>query len=301
MLPGSVLYDYDVLLVRGLHDPTNSRLWEAAATLPNLTLVYDLDDDIWAYHPDTMTYRYWNDDRRLRAEQNIQLAHVVTTPTEALAGYLQQLNPNVAVLPNTVPRKLLQTLRPQRTHNKFVVGWQGAYQHLHDIELIMTPLFRFMLRHLDVELHLWGVDRFADLPTGLTNRVRCYGWTASVWGHYFNLDMDIGLAPLDMSDPFNESRSDIRAREYAALGIPCIASGGQTYGYTIKHGVTGLLAYDPTEWEEYLELLYADKYQREFLAEMGRKKAGESYTTEGNAIEWERVYVAARNRNVRVS
>lgn len=287
---------YDVVVVRGLHNPHNSLLWRWAAETGKPALrVYDLDDDIWAWRPGTEEDRYWTDERRLEAELNIQCADLVTTPTHKLADILAGLNPNVVVLPNTIPERLLQWLPPHR--DRFIVGWQGAQQHIKDLQLIYSSVLRFMLNHSDVEFHVWGPNEILDFPDALAGRIIAHPWTPSVWEHYARLNMDIGLAPIDTTDPFNISKSDVRLREYAALGFPFIASRSEAYSQT-ANAARGLLAGSPEEWEEALTGLYEDTNMRYWMAEQGRLRA-RLWTTEGNAIEWERAY--ERNSNARES
>jgi hypothetical protein len=282
---------YDVVIVRALHNPHNSQAWRWAAKQERRALlVYDLDDDIWAWNPSTDTFRYWGDEQRWNAELNIQCADLVTTTTSRLADVLAELNPRVAILPNCIPEKLLSFLPNHR--EKFIVGWQGALQHVRDLQLVYNPLFRFMLRHSDVEFHLWGPQSFVDLPKGLAERVVCHPWQQSVWQYYFSLSMDVGLAPLDTLDRFNETKSDIRLREYAALGIPFIASRGVTYHQAATE-TRNFLATSEREWEDCLELLYQDQAMRSRLSASGRNQA-RYWTTEWNARRWEVTYERAR-------
>jgi hypothetical protein len=281
----------DIVLVRGLHNPRNSALWRWAAESGQPALrVYDLDDDIWAWNPSTQEAQYWDDERRLQAELNIQAADLVTTPTHVLAEVLVDLNPRVAVLPNTIPERLLRLLPPR--NDRFIVGWQGAQQHIADLQLIYNPVLRFMLRHSDVELHLWGPQGFElDIPGTLADRIVCYPWTQSVWQHYMRLNMDVGLAPIDVGDRFNETKSDIKLREYAALGIPFIASRSLAYTNTAL-AARGMVADTEAEWEEALEELYRNTNLRHWMSEQGRLRA-RLWTTEENGIEWERAYERA--------
>ena len=287
-----IFEQYDVVLVRGLHNPKNSLLWRWAAQTNQPALrVYDLDDDIWAWREGTKEYKYWDDNRRLEAELNIQCADLVTAPTHNLAELLSDLNPRLAVLPNTIPRKLLQ-LNPNH-RNRFIIGWQGAQQHTADLRLIYDPVLRFMLRHSDVELHLWGPEKLEQYLPAFDERIICYPWIQSVWGHYMRLSMDIGLAPIDPTDRFNETKSDIKIREYAALGIPFIASKSDAYTQTTL-AARGFLAETEQDWEDGLEELYKNRNLRYQMSEQGRLRA-RLWTTEENGIEWERAYERAKH------
>jgi hypothetical protein len=294
-----VFEQYDAVLVRGLHHPKNSLLWRWAAESGKPALrVFDLDDDPWSWLPGSPEDLYWTDERRLQLELNIQYADLVTTPTRMLADVLAELNPRIAVLPNTIPERLLTLLPPKQ--DRFIVGWQGAQQHVKDLQLIYNPVLRFMLRHSDVEFHLWGPQGTLDFPDALAGRIITYPWTSRVWDHYLRLNMTVGLAPLDLRDRFNETKSDIKLREYAALGIPFIASTSSAYSTTAL-AARGMVAESEREWEEALEELYRNPSLRDWMTEQGRLRA-RLWTTEGNGKEWESAYERARyTRSVRES
>jgi glycosyltransferase involved in cell wall biosynthesis len=294
---------YDTILVRALHNPHESRGWLALAQQGRHLLVYDLDDDVWAWHPTSESARYWNDQRRLQVEINIQVADVVSTPSPRLGALLAQLNPNVAILPNTVPKWLTSISQPRR--DRFVVGWEGAHQHVHDLDLIYKPVFRFMVNHPDVEFHLWGPERDTWLPSimqwlppGLAGRVRCYGWQPDVPSYYRSLSMDVCLAPLEPT-PFNETKSAIRIQEHSALGIPVIASPGPAYEGFLMDSVNGYFASSQASWEKTLERIYRNPTLGEQLGQNGRRLAKQKWTTEGQAAARRLIYQEAHDERAR--
>jgi glycosyltransferase involved in cell wall biosynthesis len=148
-----------------------------------------------------------------------------------------------------------------------------------------------MLKHSDVEFHLWGPGGTLDFPDALAPRIVTHPWTPRVWDHYLRLNMDVGLAPLDTSETFNDTKSDIKLREYAALGIPFIATKSKAYTNTTL-SVRGMVAESEREWEEGLEELYRNANLRSWMAEQGRLRA-RLWTTEENAVEWEKTYERA--------
>lgn len=284
LFSGESINDYDVLLAHGVADPKNSYGWQRLAELGRHQLIYDIDDDHWNWHPDTEQYRFWNEDRLFRVEENIIAADLVTTPSKKFADYLSQLNRNVIVRPNTIPEWLTKIHLP-RSNRPFVVGWEGAPHHIDDMNLIWKPLMRFLLRHKDTRFHAWGPNNFDELPIGLRERVTCFPWIKSVPDYYRSLDMDVCLAPLQPS-PFNETKSAIRVQEHSALGIPVIASPSPAYHNYLIDGQNGWLAKTEDEWEDSLETLYLDPAYRARLGKAGRRMAQE-WTTEANGIYWE--------------
>lgn len=70
-------------------------------------------------------------------------------------------------------------------------------------------------------------------------------------------NIDIGMAPL-YNNVFNMSKSDIKAVEAAAWGIPCVLPNYVTYTRNFKHGENCLIYNNGKEFHECLEALVKD-------------------------------------------
>jgi glycosyltransferase involved in cell wall biosynthesis len=133
-------------------------------------------------------------------------------------------------------------------------------------------------------MHIMGwlpPDLWRRLPTGQRRHTQ---WIESVPDLYKAIDFHIGLAPL-RPHVFNQSKSHIKALEYAALGIPCIASDTGPYPDFIRHGETGFLVKQPHEWAKYLRELL-DPALRADMSAKARSLASE-HTIENNVHLWE--------------
>ncbi len=84
-------------------------------------------------------------------------------------------------------------------------------------------------------------------------------------------ETDVNLAPLDLTSPFCNAKSELKFFEAAAVGVPTIASAMEPFAAAIEHGVPGFLARDPGEWRDTLELLVASRARRR---QVGRGGAG---------------------------
>src|SRR5262249_12114020 len=107
-------------------------------------------------------------------------------------------------------------------------------------------------------------------------------------GFYGAIDWDAGLAPLYPGSVFNRSKSYIKALEYAARGIPVVASDAEPYRGFVLHGVTGFLVKYDHEWLKYLEEL-TDPQVRADMGDKAREHAG-GYTIEGTWQLWAAAY-----------
>lgn len=274
----------DTILVHLLHDERNSEAWQKIAKRGTHKLVYDIDDDIWNFDPRTETYNYWTRERLLTAQENIAAADVVTTPSAYLAELLYGLNKNVWVLPNTVPEWLLH-YQPTRWRQKFVMGYQGARQHVADLQMIGHDLALMLRRHRNARMHIWGELNPLGLPV---SRVIRTPWCHDIPTYYRSLSMSVGLGPL-RNTPFNHAKSGIRAVEYAALGIPAILTDVPAYRPYIQSGWNGYLVSHEDDWYETLEACYQDRTAMEIMGGIARRTAQE-WTTEKNAHKWLEAY-----------
>lgn len=223
-------------------------------------LVWETDDDLWTIDPKNFrATRNFTPERLAELEQAASVAHLVTVSTEPLAEVMRQYNPNVIVIPNHIDGALLDIERPGR--DRLTIGWAGGDSHLKDWAMVAPKLRRFLDRNAAVDFHSIG----ANYLIANEIRGRHTPWSTDLFDYYRTIDFDIGIAPLT-SSRFNQSKSAIKAMEYAALGIPVIASNEAPYQPFVIDGVTGFLVDREHEWEARLRDLVNDEAMRE---EMG--------------------------------
>lgn len=251
-------------------------------------LVYEIDDDVFNIERvNWQAYGIYSRRETLDAVAHCaETADLVTVTTEPLAQVMREYNGNVAILPNHVPGWLCDHDRQRRTRP--VVGWQGGASHGADIGLVAQPIRRFLERFPGWDAHLMGTDY---RPTIKHERVMFSPWVNvgdEPERYYQGIDFDIGLAPLTPG-VFNRSKSAIKALEYAALGIPVIASDIEPYRDFVVHGVTGFLVRYDHEWLKYLGELAADDDLRESMGAKAREAARGWAIDEGWKL-WEKAY-----------
>jgi hypothetical protein len=250
-------------------------------------LVYEIDDDVFNIEP--VNWQAYGVYGRAEVQDAVahaaEVANVVTVTGPHLAGVMRRYNDNVVILPNFIPE--LACDLPRGENPRPVVGWSGGASHGRDISMIAGDVRRFLEREPGWDAALMGTDY---RPTIRHDRCSYRGWTdikADTRGFYQAIDWDIGLAPLAPSE-FARSKSHVKALEYAARGIPVIASDAEPYRDFVLHGVTGFLVRYDHEWLKYLGEL-TDPGLR---AEMGAKarEHARGFTIEGNYRLWEAAY-----------
>lgn len=246
-------------------------------------LVYETDDDVFSIDPtNAAAYLTHSPEVVDAVEFAAGVADLVTVSTQPLAEVMRRYNDNVVVLPNHIEAALLDVQRPRR--ERVTVGWAGGDSHLIDFAAIADQLRRFLRRNPHVDFHNIGTSylRPFQLPGRHT------GWAADMWDYYRSIDFDIGIAPL-ADTVFNASKSAIKAIEYAALGIPVIASDVEPYREFVIDGVTGYLVRREHEWSRRLYELANDEAMRTEMGAKAREHAADRTIEKGWPL-WEAAY-----------
>lgn len=84
---------------------------------------------------------------------------------------------------------------------------------------------------------------------------------------------DVNLCPLELGNPFCESKSAVRWLAAAAVAVPSVGSPTGPLRDAIRDGATGFLAADVSDWERALEHLMADPAYRVRLGHAARGDA----------------------------
>jgi glycosyltransferase involved in cell wall biosynthesis len=252
-----------------------------------IAVVVELDDDLSCIHSQSPSFDglngrndpevHWRNGMRAA-----QMADLVVCTTDALAERFAQ-HGRVLVLPNCVPERLLDY--PHESDGK-TIGWSGAV-HFHAGDLEIT--------HGGVQLALDGTDwRFLKIGggaemvqqgLGLQERPDQTGPLTLGNFHPALGQLDIGIVPLAPSR-FNAAKSYLKGIEYAAMGVPFVASPVPEYLQLSAEGL-GLLAKDRgRNWKSALRSLMDEPALRQEISEQGRAIVRERYTYEVNGHRW---------------
>ena len=249
-----------------------------------VAMVWDNDDDLTAIPRENPAFQQLGGLRGQymfsRMTAMMKLADVVTTPSEVLAArYAEASGTEVRVLENYLPPTFA---RPERVmpHPGVAIGWLAALEHQVDFEQLRLreTLERLMARHPHVTLITIGLN---------------LGLNRNAYGHYpitrygalpeLMSQFDIGLAPL-IDIPFNRARSNVKVKEYAAMGVPWLASPVGPYA-ELGEEQGGRLVPDD-RWYQEIEALITEREARARLAHRGRRWA-QGHLIEDHIDAWE--------------
>ncbi len=212
----------DVVLIHRYSDDTLAAM-VARLRAAGVGVVWDNDDDITAIPRSNPLYRKFGGPKARQVAAKVrrmtQLADVVTTPSATLAeGYRKMGARDVRVLENFLPGEF-RKVKPVK-HDGVAVVWVAALEHQADYqELRLRETFERLLE-VHPDLHLFTVGLGLGLSSDRYEQIK----------HVPFLELartiaraDIGIAPLGQS-AWNESRSNVKLKEYGAAGLPWLAS-----------------------------------------------------------------------------
>ncbi len=222
-------------------------------------IVWDNDDDPRLIPPEAPEYKNlggFHAERDFRAQGKLaRRAHVVTATTDYLAErYTTAWDVEPVVIENYLSDHHYARERP--SGDGFVIGWVAAGEHRADSHhLDMTPVLRrVMERAPNVRVVTMGVRLKLD-PERYTHHL----WVPFPKLPEHVAGFDLGIAPI-ADIPFNLARSNVKVKEYAAAGVPWVASARGPYaGLGSRAG--GMIV-DDDAWEDTLVNLAGSRFKR---------------------------------------
>lgn len=118
-----------------------------------------------------------------------------------------------------------------------LIGWGGSSTHVRDFALCWPALQRLLVNRRDVCFASAGIVHHVDDPrlarAERRNQIAGLKWLdmdTTPWPEYWRRLgwYDVGLAPLE-ANQFNAAKSWIKILEYAAMGVPFVASASPEY------------------------------------------------------------------------
>lgn len=261
------------------------------------TLIFETDDLV--YDPDFLQhmdyYQQMNALERKLYEHGVggeilndPYVEVATTTTSFLAEKLREKGKRVFIVSNKLSQEDLawaqqaldEKKKNQDVRQKIRIGYlSGTLSHNKDFATITGALLRVLDRYPQVELVLAGpldtddalqqyADRVVRLP--FVARSELFGNIAS---------LDINLAPLEIGNPFCESKSELKWFEAGIVEVPTVAAATRTFREAITDGVDGFIAATEEEWYDRVQRLIEDGMLRETLGKKARESVLSRYST----------------------
>jgi glycosyltransferase involved in cell wall biosynthesis len=244
-------------------------------------LVYDLDDDLLRAHTTHPEAARITAGAPVVARM-LALADEVWVPTPALAARLGRTRRRPRVVENGLDERIFWPPPPPvPPEGPLRLLYMGTATHGADFDMIAPALERLVTTFgARVAVDVIGV-RPGALPDWAQRVAPPAGRTASYPAFADWLSRaprwHIGLAPL-VDTEFNRAKSAIKAMDYAALGMPTVASSVGVYDTAVRAGETGLIvANDPDAWFDALAGLVRDPVRRARMARAARARFEDTF------------------------
>lgn len=225
-------------------------------------VIYDFDDAIMYddKRPDRVGGKRGRDFSR-----TAKLADVVIAGNDYLAAHAGRYTDNIHVLPTglNVGDYEVQSLRGD--DGKVRLVWIGSRSTLMYLEGIREVLEEVGRRFDNVVLRII-CDAFFEMENMEVEKVE---WSLERQGECL-CESDIGLAPLP-DNKFTRGKCGFKILQYAAAGLPVVASGVGVNREFTKDGVRGFLAGSSSQWIEKLAELIENKDLRRQMGDAGRE------------------------------
>lgn len=284
-------FGFDTIVLKLIMGKTTATEMRLAKNNTGQRFIVDIDDYYQGLTPANKAYELsdpetnpWSN--RDHYEDVIAEADRLIVSTPFLHDYYSSIHPDVRLVRNGVNPGMFDRVIQGK---KPTLGWVGATNFRNnDLEQLADWLPAFLDEH-DVMFHHAGASpdapAFHDI-TGVDPDRMTYSPLAPITNYADGFRFDLGLVPL--SDiPFNHAKSNIKGLEYAAAGIPFIASDLPEYRRLHETGV-GMLARTPDEWRSAAQALLG-KQERVSQARRGYETVLRDWTIDSFAEEWGKV------------
>lgn len=294
---------WDVVMFQRLTSvPGNQNFAQLVLALRGMGIVVtvDYDDD------------YTNEHRKVHdgSMPDLSIFSAITVSTPKLRKIMLPYNRHVSILPNGVVPEMFNHFKRVIPH--LTIGLTGSTTHKEDWKVVYQPILNVLAKHPEVRLFMTGLvpPNMADHNQVITLKKLYPHLPDNPWlplNQYGGILMntDIQLCPVDPGDPFNFSKSNIKATEAMISprlygtetgGAAVIATGDiPNYVDAVVHERTGLLVnhFDQVGWEQAISRLVEDSSLRAKLGIAGYKRTQKFFTLEsliaGRIIEYERL------------
>jgi glycosyltransferase involved in cell wall biosynthesis len=210
---------------------------------------------------------------------------VATTTTSFLAEKLREKGKKVFIVRNKLSKQDLlwgETALKKAKKDPSVIKLcylSGTISHNKDFATITPVLMELLKKYPKLRLVLAGpldVENALNEYASQIERVPFVGRK-----EYFEniATYDINVAPLEVGNPFCESKSELKFFEPGLVAVPTVAAATQTFREAIEDGVDGFVAGTSEEWKEKLEQLITDPSRRVTMGQKARETALNRYVT----------------------
>jgi len=287
------LYDAVVLPRMSWEDHRTGERFVSALHRAGLTVIYECDDDLFSPAVNSRINLLDREaslekleERRLDRLEALKLCDGITVSSPRLATVMRTLvDYPVHVVPNALDVDWFQSKLEPRTIPEVTIGWTGGTRPDTDLLAMAEAWGIIAKRHPNVTFIVYGwIPQFLEKRGVPLDRVVAIPWREvdTYPGPFSNID--IGCAAVS-NEPFNRSKTPIKAWEYAAGGAAVVATE-TLYGSDIRDGLTGYIAETTQEWVYALDDLVLNAPRRKRMARALMQRVQREHSLRENLWRW---------------
>lgn len=221
----------------------------------------------------------------------IERAHALICSTPFLYEHYRKKHPSKPIFMVRNGIDLDRWKKKKHLFKKPVIGWVGATPWRgNDLEQLSGFFGNYLIRN-NLTFHHSGHVENASQASELLG-VPKNRHTKQEMIPILNLpelfkEIDIGIVPLN-NIPFNHAKSYLKGLEYAAAGIPFVASYSPEYEVLARNGI-GRVAYSESDWVYHFDELLNHNMRNDEV-EVSQEILGEQFSIDVMAKEWETIF-----------
>lgn len=254
----------------------------------NVPFITEYDDFIQHISPHNHGgYMAWNPSTLFvhRSMESSRIAAGITVSTNQLAREYFPYNPNIYVIPNYLDQEKWDNPIVKKTDGKIRIGWAGGNAHADDLKMISKVLDKIVKEYkgrvIFETMGMTAHELSGVFPMQATNDVCPSCGYEGELHHYPGESLenyplilaskgwDIAVAPV-INNSFGNCKSDLKIKEYAALGIPVVASPVVPYKEAAASNAQILFAESFDEWYNSIKDLIENQVKREQMIKANR-------------------------------
>lgn len=190
---------------------------------------------------------------------------------------------NIEIIPTVIDLERYP-IKQNTDDEQFIVGWIGTKTTFEKHLLPCKDWIKALqIQEPNIRFHIVGITEDMDLG----KNVQYIRWTEETEVAEI-LKMDIGLMPLQDSK-WEKGKCAYKLIQYAACGIPGVASDVGMNREVAVPGETGILASADEEWIQAIKTLKSNTELRHQMGRNARKKVEERYCIQQTSTKWKEI------------
>ena len=295
---GIDMEDLDLFIMQTPSEPEHIELLDMLGK-NGIATIFDVDDAYWALPADHPARSQWDVRSAKVMDQAAVVADLVTVTNHFLEHRYFTKGGRTEILPNRIMDAVSDL--PSQVEGQRL-GWTGFVGNRDQDDF----------KDIGDGVRLALLDTMTDLYTvgdgqGLRSALNLHDWTKvhatggvepELYYGTIQQTFNVGMVPLGNST-FNKGKSSLKVQEFAALGMPIVASNTHVHRERVGEGYDIFLAETPKQWYSGIAAYLSDP---DLTAEVGERnrRVSKKHSLSNHAEDWANAWYRAVKRRSRL-